>query len=395
MRRRDFLIGAGATAGLGALASARGRLSLRQESAPPRLVWLDLDGGNDGLNTVVPFADDAYHRARPELRLPASEVLRLDDRIGVHPVLERLHARALDGGLGIVHGVGYPRPNLSHFKSSDIWQAGDLTGRSAGSGWIGRLTAQRHPTDLSPDRLVHIGNALPYALYSPDHPAVAFAAAYDYRFAKGERELGRVNAGAGGGSDRLDFLRGVAEDARQSSAAVRAAIEDHEPTVEYPNGKLARSLSMAAALIASPVECEAVSLEHGSFDTHVDQATRHRTLLSLLDGALGPFLDELDSMPQAGRTLVVVSSEFGRRVAENGSGGTDHGTAGPVLICGPAARGGEFGKLPDLERLDERENLRFTTDFRRVLATVIGGHFGAEVESVLGERFAPLPFLAS
>ena len=395
MKRRDLLLGTGALLGASSLAPAFARTPLRQrqETAPPRLVLIDLVGGNDGLNTVVPHGDDAYYRARPTIGLRGEDVVEIDDYFGVHASLEGLARRVVEGRAGIIHGIGYPTPNLSHFKSRDVWDTARLEGRNSGPGWVGRLAADLHPGEPHPDRLIHVGKSLPYAMFSAEQPAVAFAATRDYRFVKRGNTLERVSEMDEQSSSRLDFLRGVMQDAKASSAAVRRAVEDHRPTVEYPNSELGRSLGMLAALIASPVQCEVLSVDHGGFDTHDNQLNRQRQALSALDAALEPFLTELASLPQAARTLVVITSEFGRRVAENGSGGTDHGTAAPAFVCGPAARGGQFGKACDLEDLDDRENLKFTTDFRRLWATAVGGLFGAEVRAVLGDRYTQLPLL--
>lgn len=396
IQRRDLLIGCGALLGSTALArTAFSRpLTARREAAPPRLILVELKGGNDGLNTVVPHADDAYYRARPKLGLRGEEVLRIDDRVGLHSALGRLHRRALDGQLGIVHGVGYPDPNLSHFKSTDVWHAARSDGRSAGRGWIGRLAEARHADAAHPDRLIHVGSSLPFAMYSPKHPAVAFSAPVDYRFAKHGDDLDMLSAEGARAGSRLEFLRKVMHDAQMSSAAVRRAVADHRPVADFPATPLGSSLRIVAALASSDVECEVVSVEHGGFDTHNDQPRRHEQVLGQLDEALDALLVELAAQPAAARTLVLVTSEFGRRVAENGSRGTDHGTAAPVLFAGPAARCAQLGEQPDLERLDARGNLLFTVDFRRVLAAVVSDLFAADTRDVLGDSYRPLPLLS-
>jgi uncharacterized protein (DUF1501 family) len=367
----------------------------RREAAPPRLVWVQLAGGNDGLNTVVPREDDAYGRARPRLRLPPEELLPLDEHTALHGSLVGLHRLFQDGRLAVVHGVGYPDPNLSHFKSTDIWHTARAEGRLSGPGWLGRLAELRHGDQVLADRLVHVGRSLPYSLFSPRQPAVAFAAPRDYRYAKYGEEVGRVGGGdAAPAPSRLAFLRGVLHDAQLSSEAVRRAIAEHRPSRGFPDTALGASLAMVAALIDSELPCEVLTVELGGFDTHNDQLRRQRALLLELDGALHSFLEELAALPGAARTAVFVSSEFGRRVAENGSGGTDHGTAGPVFVGGPAVRGGQYGARPSLEDLDERGNLRHTVDFRRLYATVVEELFGErDSRSVLGERYEPLPLL--
>ena len=409
MDRRSLLFGsAGLLGGLvltSAEARARGALRLRgsfgarRETAPPRLILVQLAGGNDGLNTVIPLEDDAYHRARPELRTAADDARAIGDGFGFHSSLEGLHRHFHEGRVAVVHGVGYPDPNLSHFKSTDIWHTARATGRLSGPGWVGRLCQILHDTQVRPERVVHVGTSLPYALYSTLHPAVAFSAPRDYRFARHGDDASRVGTGAmerssGGEPSRLGFLREVMRDAHSSSDAIRSAIGDHATRVEFPDSPLGTSLSMVSALVESDLGCEVLSVELGGFDTHNNQLGRQRTNLAELDGAVSALLDELSQMPGAERTLVLISSEFGRRVAENGSGGTDHGTAAPVFVCGPAARGGQFGRAPSLTDLDGRENLIQTTDFRRIYASVVEDLFGAKSEAVLGGRYKPLKLVA-
>lgn len=413
MDRRSLLLGGAGLAG-GLLLAGRahaavrlaGGLGLRRETAPARLVLIQLAGGNDGLNTLVPVDDDAYHRARPALSAVAREALPVGDGFALHPSLAALHGHFHAGRVALVHGVGYPDPNLSHFKSTDIWHTARAGGRLSGPGWIGRLCQVLHGEQASPERVVHIGRTLPYALHSTSHPAVAFAAPRDYRFARhgddalrvadGGAGMGQGDSSGGNGAEpsRLGFLRGVLRDAHRSSESIRAAIAGHRTRAEFPDTALGTALGMVAALIESNLGCEVLSVEHGGFDTHDNQLARQRATLAELDGALGAFLDELAASPAAARTLVLVTSEFGRRVAENASGGTDHGTAGPVFVAGPAVRGGHFGTSPSLTALDERGNLVHTTDFRRVYAAVVEDLFEADSRAVLGDRHRPLELVA-
>ncbi|QDU69908.1 DUF1501 domain-containing protein [Engelhardtia mirabilis] len=408
MDRRSLLLGSAGLFGGLALSSAHARpgglvrlagsLGARRETSPARLVLVGLSGGNDGLNTVIPLENDAYRRARPKLSAAADDARAIGDGFGFHASLEGLHRHFMEGRVALVHGVGYPDPNLSHFKSTDIWQTARASGRLSGPGWIGRLCQALHGAQAHAERVVHVGTALPYALYSSLHPAVAFAAPRDYRFARHGDDAARVGAGgmdhAGGEVSRLEFLREVMRDAHSSSDAVRRAIGNHATRVEFPDSPLGTSLAIVSALIESDLGCEVLSVELSGFDTHNNQLSRQRSNLSELDGALAAFLDELEQMPGARRTAVLVSSEFGRRVGENASGGTDHGTAAPVLVCGPAVRGGQFGRAPSLTKLDDRENLIHTTDFRRVYASVVEDLFGAPSEPVLGGSYEPLKLIA-
>lgn len=377
------------------------RQGVRARLGAPTLVLVELRGGNDGLSTVVPYADPAYRKARKNLAIDERDVLPLSagsKRRGRTPLgfpkeLTRLHRLFEEDQLGIVLGAGYSEPNRSHFKSRDIWHTGDTAGRLSGPGWIGKLTAERHGESVDPNRLVHVGDDLPYALNSSLHPAVAFRAPRRYRWAGDESEL--VDAGprpmdSGKEGDNLDFLRGVQRDARASSAEVRGAMARYRPAVEYPDEPFAQSLAVAAALIASNLQSEVVSVQLTGFDTHNDQPDRHARLMGDLDAGLGLFLEDLRAQNLDENVLVLAFSEFGRRVQENASRGTDHGTAGPMFLAGPLAKAGFHGEQPSLTDLDERGDLQHSVDFRTVYSAVLERLFKVDSEAVLGRRWKPL-----
>ena len=408
--RRELLrLGLGGAAAL-TLASpaslaANLRGSGRSSEGGPCLVLVQLAGGNDGLNTLVPYRDDAYHEARPKLALDSGEVLALNDELGLAPALEGMHRLWNEGRLGVLPGVGYPNPNRSHFKSFEIWHTADMRGRAGSTGWAGRLVSALHPAGRDPHRMVHVGSGLPYSLHSPVQPALALRAPRHYRWA-GDGTPPAELSGAGEhdpvelcehGTDELsnlDFVRSVMHDAAGSSAAVREAVARYRPAVEYSNDTLSQSLATCAALLDSGLPTSVLSVEHGGFDTHTGQATRHAGRLGQLDGALTAFLDDLHVRGCEHKVFVLVFSEFGRRVQENASGGTDHGTAGPVFFAGNAARIGLVGEQPSLTELDERGDLVHTTDFRSVYGTIAEGLFGIPAQAVLGEAFPKLPILA-
>ncbi len=390
--RRSLLRGFAGLSGAAFFGGARVAWSapLGLEREPRHLVLLQLAGGNDGLSTVVPWADDAYGRARASTRLDEKEVLALDDYRGLHPALVRLREEHAEGRLAIVEGVGYPRPNRSHFKSFEIWHTADPRGRAAGDGWVGRLTAALDGSAPDALRTVHVGAQPPYSLQSATHPAASFGVPESYRWFENERDVAAASVEpAREPRSTLDALRGVLASARASSERVRAAAASYEPRVEYPDEPLARALRVAASLLAEDAGTRVVSVELGGFDTHVGQRARHDACMAELDASLGAFLADLRGTDAGKRTIVVAFSEFGRRVAENGSEGTDHGTAGPLLVAGEPVRGGLYGKHPSLSELDEGD-LVHTTDFRSVYATVAERWFGVEHERVLGARY-PLP----
>jgi uncharacterized protein (DUF1501 family) len=374
----------------------------RLEALPATLVLLQLSGGNDGLSTVVPLGDRddrayrAYRDRRDATAIAEEDALELDGGAGLHPGLERLHALYREQRLAIVQGVGYPDASRSHFESLEVWHAADLRGRAAGSGWIGRLAAELLGDDADPNRVVHMGGSAPYSLHSTRHPPACVTTPASYRWVGTEAERRACTgdaAGSGPEPHALSFLRGVQRDAERSSAAIRSAAERYRPRIEYPDTQLGAALRTAAALIQARLGARVLSVELGGFDTHNDQRARHDELMRLLDGGLGAFLDDLRGTEAESRVVVLAFSEFGRRVEENGSRGTDHGKAGPMFLAGAPVRGGLFGRAPSLEDLDEGD-LRFGTDFRSVFGSVIESWHGLAHERVLGERFALLPLFA-
>ena len=394
-------------AGLGLLASlggparalVRGPRVLGADAASgdeaPVLVLLELNGGNDGLSTVVPYGDDAYGANRRATRIETDRLLTLDDYVGLHPNLKGLRATFEKGRLAVVQGCGYPRPNRSHFKSMEIWHAGDRRGRGVGEGWVGRLCNAAFGQEAQAGRVVHVGGAVPFALRSATHGAASFLVPEGYRWVDKEDQVAAYDdlereSRAG---DRLAYLRGVLSDARASSRAIRSAAADYRPSVEYPDDPFGYDLMALAAVIQGGIGARVLSLKLGGFDTHSAQRGAHDTLMRRLDEGLSAFLADLKATAAGRNTVVVAFSEFGRRVAENGSRGTDHGAAGPMFVAGARVRGGLYGKHPSLTELDKGD-LVHTTDFRRVYAAAIEACFGIGGEAVLGEGFAPLPLFA-
>ena len=404
--RRNFihLLGGGLASGVcfaSPLTSA-----LFPEDEPERiLVLLTLAGGNDGLSMVVPYADDAYGRNRKRTLIPESELLKLDDYRGLHPRLKLLEPLYKEGELAIVEGVGYSNPNRSHFKSMDIWQAADMQGRNRGYGWLGRYLDYSARENSNPALAVHIGQQSSFALASAAHPPLAFATPLAYKWVGIPREEQALRDAApicehgeiappkestpnSGRDQALQRLRATLREAQASSDAVRQAAADYRPRTRWPSNPLAAQLATVTALMASKVGTRVYSVTATGFDTHNNQRTRHDQLMSVLDASLGTFWKELDQRGLADRATVLVHSEFGRRVAENGSGGTDHGTAGPMMILGKKVRGGLHGKHPDLTNL-RRGDLVHTTDFRTVYASVLEEFLGCPSKPILGSH-APL-----
>jgi uncharacterized protein (DUF1501 family) len=410
--RRELLVGG--LGCLGALAltnSAQARIRVftpargdSGETEPRTLVLLQLSGGNDALSMVVPWADDGYNKARSAIRIGEGEALKLDDYRGLHPELKQLRALYDKGQMGIVEGCSYPTPNRSHFKSMEIWQTANLQGRMSGDGWIGRLCDAAFPTGAAPELIVHIGGAAPYSVFSRTHPAVVFQTPYSYKWVASDADDKELYREAGGKDDMggeskgqkrvLEHLRGVLNDANESSLRIRRAAADYEPRVKYPTDEFGEMLKVAAALIEARVGTRVISVELGGFDTHNNQRPAHDACMKRLDAGLGAFLNDIAGSAAGGEVVVVCFSEFGRRVKENGSRGTDHGVAAPMLVFGQKVKGGLYGKHPSLTDLDDGD-LKMTTDFRSVYGTVIEKWFKAEQEKVLDAKYPVFEFLSA
>ncbi|MEY2747298.1 MAG: hypothetical protein RL112_2340 [Planctomycetota bacterium] len=398
--RRTFLAATGALAVAQAIPSrVRAEQPTASGAKPGRaLVLLQLSGGNDGLSMVVPHGDDVYGRARTTTRIPTAELHKLDEERGLHPALSRMRGLWDAGAMAIVEGCGYPGPSRSHFKSYDIWHNADVRGRDTRSGWVGRLAEQGFAGETATELVVHVGSTAPFSVHSQARPPVVFATPATYKWTGAEtadmesyRRAARMDAdrlagleGSSGSERALARLRGVLAEANASSARVRLAAARHQPSRPYPDDELGESFRVAAALLDARIGTRVVSLETGGFDTHSNQRASHDRLMARLDGAIGAFFDDLRGRSIERDVLLVVYSEFGRRVQENGSRGTDHGAAAPVLVFGAGVRPGLHGRHPSLVELDGGD-LACTTDFRAVYASIARDWFGVDPKPIVGE----------
>jgi len=408
--RRTLLLGSAA----GALTLGRGLGAAgRGDEDESLLVVVELRGGNDGLNTIVPFEDDHYYRARPNLALAKKDVLRLDDLNGMHPALQRTAQRFGRDGVAVVQGVGHRVPDLSHFRSQDIWGAGstDPAGLPE-TGWLGRASDRDPRAPANPVARLSVGAfGLPYALRGERTAcAVPSLERYARRTAPNgtkaderrarQRALEALNQPAGEmrGMDpaALTHATRAAETARLSLADL-ARVRAFEPVATWPDTQLATDLRLVAGALAAGLPTRIAYVVLDGFDTHARQAGKHAELLAELDGAVDAFLNEMEARGRLDRTLVVTVSEFGRRVAENGVGktaGTDHGAASVALLMGGRVRGGVHGDPPHLDRLDPDGNQPHTTHFLELYQTVVKSWLGVKDERVLGGGFEPLGVLS-
>ena len=404
--RRDFLArglyGIGVGAGLpfilqrtSAALTAQALTGTSAETHPNRiLVVIELSGGNDGLNTVVPFGDAAYYRARPKLGIPERDVRKVADGFGFHPAMVGFERLYKDGQLAVVHGCGYDHPSLSHFSSMGYWHTGIPNGGEP-LGWLGRLADETYPAGAR-NVIVNLGTSQSLAVRGRRHSPLVFDDPVRFR-REGTDEEKHVLAGMSGArstaNPTLEFLASTAQNATESADFVRQASATYRTPVDYgTGGGIGGNLQRVAALIAAdmPTRLYYVTYQGNSFDTHVQQADLHSRLLMYTADAVRGFMDDVKRLGRGDDVAVVMFTEFGRRVEENGSLGTDHGTATPMFIVGHRVKGGLYGKHPSLTDLDDG-NMRMTTDFRRVYATMIDEWLGVnDTAAILKGRFEPL-----
>ena len=389
MNRRGFLAGAGAAALLPAVLPFAAQAGATDPAADRVLVLVELAGGNDGLNTVVPYADPAYRRLRPGLAVARDQVVQLDGAVGLHPALAPLMPAWRDRNLAVALGVGYPRPNRSHFRSIDIWESGSDSAQVIGDGWVARLwDGRRRARPLAADAIIlggggdiaAGGDARSITLHDPQ---------------KFVRQAERMQPRAGApGNPALRHLLTVRGEIDRAARELRAA-EARAPrlTTSFPAGPLGRQAATAARLIAAKTPVMVVKLSLPGFDTHRGQIGRHANLLKSLAEALAAFRNAMIETGDWHRILVMTYSEFGRRAAQNGSMGTDHGTAAPHLVMGGQVSGGLYGRQPSLGDL-EGGDLKHVLDFRALYATVAERWWGLPAAGSPFAEHRPLPLIA-
>ena len=397
MNRRQFLIASGAAAATAGIAGGvswaelmHSAQSRPQPTGTPVLVVLTMYGGNDGLNTLVPYADSAYHSARPDLAYPESAVVHLDDNFGLNPSMAGFGKLWQDGTLAVVRGVGYPQPDHSHFRSMDIWQTGSPQA-PVNTGWIGRWL---DATGDDPLRAVNIGAVLP-PLAMGSKAAAAALPLGKHRTAPRPLTTALAGLAQPDGSDTVSraLVRGSYR-ADQQVDATFAGVLDPSASDESTDqqsaagsaggqGSLADQLAVVARCIAAGVPTRVYSVSQGGFDTHADEKDAQQNALGLIDKAVTNFFGQLTKTSRSADVTLLMYSEFGRRVQANASQGTDHGTAGPVFVAGPRVRGGYYGDQPSLTDLDNGD-LKVTTDFRAVYAELLDKVLGADPQQILG-----------
>jgi uncharacterized protein (DUF1501 family) len=378
MKRRDFL-----AASISALALP-GR-ALAQSSGYRRLlVLVELKGGNDGLNSVVPYTDDAYYRLRPRIAIRPDDVLKLDGRIGLHPALKPMLPLWEARELAIVQGVGYPSPNLSHFRSIEIWDTASRSDQYLPEGWLARAFAGQPVPAQFAAAGVAVGGADMGPLAGGGIRAIALTD--PDAFLRQARLANPVGKGRNSALEHiLKVEAGIVEAAARLDSGAQFA-------TEFPRGPFGNAVRVAARLAANPSGVAAVRLSLAGFDTHQNQANIHQRLLGELAAGIAALKSALVEAKRWDSTLVITYAEFGRRPQENNSNGTDHGTAAAHFIVGGRVKGGLYGEAPRLAELDGG-NLRHAVDFRQLYATALERWWGVSGTKALGGRFEPLEIL--
>jgi uncharacterized protein (DUF1501 family) len=362
------------------------------------LVVVQLTGGNDGLNTVIPFKDDEYAKLRPTLKQPTSQIKKLNDEIALHPSMEGLAGLFQDNALCVVQGVGYPNPSQSHFRSMDIWQAAS-TAETLSEGWLGK--GLRQMQGVGAFHIAASNESAPLALNGAPARAPSITSLEDFQLklaaASGsdKKEQKSIIEGSAKPSDKpslLDFVQRTAANTYASSARLAEIGKNYQPKTPYPQTPLGNRLKLAAQLIDANLGARIFYVSLENFDTHANQATAHAQLLTQLSAAMTAFYKDLAARGHKDRLLMMTFSEFGRRAKENGSKGTDHGSAAPMMLVGGKVKAGVVGKHPSLTQL-EMGNLKHHTDFRQVYAAVLDGWLGISSKDVLGQKFDPVEIL--
>ncbi|MHA2621380.1 MAG: DUF1501 domain-containing protein [bacterium JZ-2024 1] len=370
------------------------------------LIVVQLSGGNDGLNTIVPFASDEYRRARPTLGIPQADALKISEDFGLHPRMKAFQSLYEEALVSIVHGVGYPNPNRSHFRSMEIWHTARPDTKSISTGWLGRYFDNACPGCSPPNAAINFGASIPQALWAPQNKVIALTEPEKLGWQPLQEEPSSFNSEmealqrllrSGSIPSETMFIAHTTMDSMVSANQVSDALAKGRSTAPYPDTDFGNALQTTARLISGGLKTRVYYLSLTGFDTHANQSGRHDELLAEYSNGMRALMDDLKASGDAHRVLVLTFSEFGRRVSENASGGTDHGTANPVFLIGTRVKPGFAGRFPSLSQdaLDPIGDPIHTTDFREIYATILETWLQTPSEAILSARFRPLPLLKS
>lgn len=403
--RRDFLK---TTVGAMAMAPMFPHLLLKstfadhidQSNTDPILVVVQLQGGNDGLNTIVPYGSDVYYADRPHISVPAKSVLPIDKMVGLNPNLKSLKPLYDAGKVAIVQGVGYPNPDLSHFLSTSIWETADTTGTSQ-TGWLGRYIDTALTGNKNPMKALALGPSVPQTLLAKSGPVPSIESVDTFRFLVNRQDAQPILDAyrimySGHPKDvppYIGLVRQVEANTDQSVTDLQSVSTKYKSSVTYPQNPLARELQLVSQIIGSGLGTRIFHVTLGGFDDHVAEVYTHARLMQAFADSVAAFHQDLQNQGKADQVVIMTFSEFGRRVKENAGLGTDHGTAAPLFVIGNKVKGGIYGDDPILNNLDSDGDLKFGVDFRSVYKTVLEGWMGGDSNTILGGSYERLPFL--
>jgi len=353
-----------------------------------KLVIIQMSGGNDGLNTVVPYNNDDYYSLRPSISVPKSDVLTLNDELGLNPSLKSLKDLYGQGFLSVINNVGYPNPDRSHFRSMDIWQSASDANKYVSTGWLGRYL-DAECADCKSYMAIEADDTLSLAMKGEMHKGLAVSNP-DQLYAESQRKLFRdisADYSPAKSDNALDYLYKTQSETLSSADYIHDKFKTYKSTTDYPKGEFSNHLKTIAELIISGMETRVYYVSLGSFDTHVGQKGKQEKLFDEMSGGLAAFVKDLQQNNCFKDTLIMTFSEFGRRVKENASSGTDHGTANNMfLISGALTKPGIFNETANLKDLDEGD-LKYRVDFRSVYATVLNKWLKADDAKILGNQY--------
>lgn len=356
------------------------------------LIVIQLTGGNDGLNTVIPYRNDIYYSSRPLLGIKREEALSLTDEVGLHPALKNIKGLYDEGHVTIINGVGYPEPNRSHFRSMDIWHSASSSKTVLSTGWLGRYLDEVQ--DNNHPLAIEVDDTLSLAMKGNDKSGIAVNDIKQFHKAAANSYIKKIAGHAGEHEEKLtSYLYKTLAQTTSSAEYIFEQSTIYKSIQSYPDTPIGKRMKTIGSLVCSRAQTKVYYVSHGSFDTHVGQKDRQERLFTQLDDALASLTAELKANGLFNDVLIVTFSEFGRRVSQNGSNGTDHGTAGNMFVIGGGLKkAGLYNSIPSLTDLDEGD-LKYTTDFRDIYATLLDKWLEADPKAVLGKNFKHMDFI--
>lgn len=367
-------------------------LRMKETFNGKRLIVIQLSGGNDGLNTLIPFEDDLYYRLRPSLSLASDQIIKINDSAAWNNALMPIHKLFENGDVAVMNRVGYPNPDFSHFRSMDIWHSASGSEKTINSGWVGRyLDSQCH--DCRAHTAIEFDDTL--SMVMKGEKSFGLAVNNPEQFYRMTASLFKSNDFTYGstGNEVLDYMYKVMADSKESAVVIKEKYDVKESTATYPGNAFGKDLKTIASLITAGLDTTFYYVSLNGFDTHINQKNNHNNLLKTLAEGISALCQDLKRKNEFGNTLIMVFSEFGRRVKQNASNGTDHGAANVMfLIGGSLKQKGILNPVPDLSKLDNG-NLTYEVDFRSVYATILSNWLSADAEKIIGRKLEKLDFV--